>query len=126
LWFELGFAIWNTECCCFRISFIPQWLYSPLLGPGLFFSFVIFFYTDSRTPWTRDQPIARPLPTHRTTQTQNKRTHRHPCLEWVSVPQSQRSSGQRQFTAIGFLRTSVSIIAPATAAWVRIGWGETE
>jgi hypothetical protein len=32
------------------------------------------FYTDSRTPWTRDQPVARPLPTHRTTQTQNKRT----------------------------------------------------
>jgi hypothetical protein len=24
-------------------SFIHQWLYSPLLGPGLFFSFVIFF-----------------------------------------------------------------------------------
>jgi hypothetical protein len=26
-----------------------------------------------RTPWTGDQPVARPLPTHRTTQTQNKR-----------------------------------------------------
>jgi hypothetical protein len=25
---------------------IYQWLYSPLLGPGLFFSFVIFFYTE--------------------------------------------------------------------------------
>jgi hypothetical protein len=24
-------------------SFIQQWLYSPLLGPGLFFNFVIFF-----------------------------------------------------------------------------------
>jgi hypothetical protein len=24
-------------------SFIHQWLYSPLLGPGLFFTFVIFF-----------------------------------------------------------------------------------
>jgi hypothetical protein len=24
-------------------SFIHQWLYSPLLGPGLFFSFVIIF-----------------------------------------------------------------------------------
>jgi hypothetical protein len=34
-----------------------------------------------------DQPIARPLPTHRTTQTQNKRTqYRHPCLEWDSNP----------------------------------------
>jgi hypothetical protein len=29
------------------------------------------FYTVGRTPWTGDQPVARPLPTHRTTQTQN-------------------------------------------------------
>jgi hypothetical protein len=28
---------------CFIHSFIPQWLYSPLLGPGFFFSFVIYF-----------------------------------------------------------------------------------
>jgi hypothetical protein len=27
-----------------------------------------------RTPWTGDQPVARPLPTHMTAQTQNKRT----------------------------------------------------
>jgi hypothetical protein len=54
-------------------------------------------YTDYRTPWMSDQPVARPLPTHRTTQTQNKRTHRHPCLEWDSNPRSQRSSGRRQF-----------------------------
>jgi hypothetical protein len=40
---------------------------------GRFFSFLIL-YTVGRTPWTGDQPIARPLPTHRTTQTQNKRT----------------------------------------------------
>jgi hypothetical protein len=30
--------------------------------------------THGRTPWTGNQPVARPLPTHRTTQTQNKRT----------------------------------------------------
>jgi hypothetical protein len=58
-------------------------LYSPLLGPGLFFSFVFFFYTDGRTSWTSDQPVARPLPTHRTTQTQNNLTHRHPCLSGI-------------------------------------------
>jgi hypothetical protein len=40
-----------------------------LLGLGLFFSFLIL-YTIGRTPWTGDQPVARPLPTHRTTQTQ--------------------------------------------------------
>jgi hypothetical protein len=42
-------------------SFIHQWLYKPLLGRGLFFSFVVFFYTDGRTSWTRDQPVAKPL-----------------------------------------------------------------
>jgi hypothetical protein len=29
-------------------------------------------FTDGRTPWTSDQLVARPLPKHRTTQTQNK------------------------------------------------------
>jgi hypothetical protein len=54
-------------------SFIHQWFYSFLLGPGCFFSFVML-YTVGKTLWTGDQPVARPLPTHRTTQTQNKRT----------------------------------------------------
>jgi hypothetical protein len=44
-----------------------------LLDLGRFLSFVIQ-YTVGRTPWTRDQPVARPLPTYRTTQIQNKRT----------------------------------------------------
>jgi hypothetical protein len=44
-----------------------------MLDLGRFFSFLIF-YTICRTLWTEDQPVARPLPTHRTTQTQNKRT----------------------------------------------------
>jgi hypothetical protein len=33
------------------------------------------FYTEGRTPWTSDQPFAKHLPKHRTTQTQNKRIH---------------------------------------------------
>jgi hypothetical protein len=33
---------WSSQACSFY-KFIHQWLYSPLLGPGLFFSFVIFF-----------------------------------------------------------------------------------
>jgi hypothetical protein len=41
------------------------WFYSPLLGPYSSFSFVIL-YTVGWTPWTGDQPVARPLPTHRT------------------------------------------------------------
>jgi hypothetical protein len=45
----------------------------PLVGPWPLFSFLIL-YTVGRTPWTGDQPAARSLPIHRTTQTQNKRT----------------------------------------------------
>jgi hypothetical protein len=52
------------------------WLYSSLLNLARFFSFLIF-YTVGTTLWTGDQPVARPLPTHRTTQTQNKRTQIH-------------------------------------------------
>jgi hypothetical protein len=44
-----------------------------LLDHGLFFSFLIL-YTLGTTPWTGDQLVTRPLPTHRTTQRQNKRT----------------------------------------------------
>jgi hypothetical protein len=40
---------------------------------GRFFTFLILF-TVGMTTWTRDQPVARPLPTHKTTQTQYKRT----------------------------------------------------
>jgi hypothetical protein len=60
------------------------WLYSPC-GPWPLFQF-LNLYTVGRTPWTGDQPVARPLP-----------THRHPCLEWNSNPRSQHSSGRRRF-----------------------------
>jgi hypothetical protein len=53
------------------------WLYSPFQGPDRVLSFVIL-YTIGRTPWTGVQPVARPLPSHRTAQT--KRAHRHPCF----------------------------------------------
>jgi hypothetical protein len=49
------------------------WFYSPLLGLGRFFSFLIF-YIVSRTPWTSDQSVAKLLPAYRTEQTQDKRT----------------------------------------------------
>jgi hypothetical protein len=44
--------------------------YSPC-GPWPLFQF-LNLYTVGRTSW--DQPVSRPLPTHRTTQTQSKRT----------------------------------------------------
>jgi type III secretion protein C len=40
-----------------------------MLGPGHFFSFVIL-YTVGMIPWTEVQPVARPLTSHRTTQTE--------------------------------------------------------
>jgi hypothetical protein len=50
------------------------WLFQPIQGPGPLFSSLIFF-TEGRTPWRSDQLVARPLPKHRKTQTQNKRIH---------------------------------------------------
>jgi hypothetical protein len=59
---------------------IYLWLYSPFLDLGRFFSFLTF-YTVGRTPWTGDQAVERPLPAHRTAQTQNKRTQT--SMPWV-------------------------------------------
>jgi hypothetical protein len=66
------------------------WLCKPLLDLDRFFSFLIL-YTVGRSPWTGDQPVARPLPTHRIN------AHRHPYLEWDSNPRSKSSSDRRQF-----------------------------
>jgi hypothetical protein len=57
-------------------AFIHQWLYSPLLDRGLFFSFTVLC-TVGRTPWTGHQPVTKPLRTRRTTQTRSKPTHTH-------------------------------------------------
>jgi hypothetical protein len=65
-----------------------------LLDLGRFFSFLIL-YTVGRTPWTGNQPVARPLPKHRITQAQNKRGY--PRLEWDSNPRSQHWSKRRHF-----------------------------
>jgi hypothetical protein len=48
--------------------FFPMAL-QPFLGPWPYISVSRSFYIDGRTPWTSDQPVARPLPIHRTTQT---------------------------------------------------------
>jgi hypothetical protein len=39
-------------------NFFPPLALQPLLGPGLFFSSVIIFYTGGRTPWKSDKPVA--------------------------------------------------------------------
>jgi hypothetical protein len=45
----------------------------PFVGPWTLFQF-LNVYTVGRTPWMGHQPIVSPLPTHKITQTQNKRT----------------------------------------------------
>jgi hypothetical protein len=42
---------------------------------GFEVSFSFRAFTDGRTPWTGDQLVARPLPKHRKTQTQNIHIH---------------------------------------------------
>jgi hypothetical protein len=72
------------------------WFYSPLLGLGRFFSFLIL-YTVGRTPWMGDHP-SQDRYLHTEQHKQNKRTqYRHRCLEWHSNPRSQRSNERRQF-----------------------------
>jgi hypothetical protein len=58
----------------------PLMAYSPFLTTGRFFRFVILNMVDG-TRWTSDQLVARPLPTRRTTQTQNKR--REISMPWA-------------------------------------------
>jgi hypothetical protein len=53
-------------------TYLSLYGYTALMDLGRFFIFLIL-YTFGRTLWKGDQPIARPLPTHETTQTQNKR-----------------------------------------------------
>jgi hypothetical protein len=55
----------------------------------------LYLYTVGSTPWREDQPVAKPLPTHRTTQTQNKWTHSY--FECYSNPRPQCSSGWRRY-----------------------------
>jgi hypothetical protein len=46
------------------IVHVYLWLHSRFFGPWPIFSFLIL-YTVCRTPWTGDQSVASPLPTHR-------------------------------------------------------------
>jgi hypothetical protein len=41
-------------------------------------------FRHGRTPWTSDQPVAGPLPTH--DNTTQKDADKHPCLEIIDIP----------------------------------------
>jgi hypothetical protein len=79
----------------------------PFVTPWPLFSFLIL-YTVGRTPWMGDQPVARPLPTRRTTQTQNKRTQ-------TSMP---RVGFESKFQAFERAKTVHALERAATV----IGW----
>jgi hypothetical protein len=81
---------------------IYLWLYSPSLDLGRFFSFLIFYIVD-RTPGTGDQPIAWPLPAHRTAQTQNKRTQTSmPQVGFeTTIPVFERAKTERAANVVG-------------------------
>jgi hypothetical protein len=90
----------------------------PFVGTWPLFSFLIL-YTVGRTPWTGDQHFARPLPTHRTTQTQNKRKQ-------TATPPNVRLIGnctEEKFCVNMFegraIAQAVSRRLPTAAAWVR-------
>jgi hypothetical protein len=82
----------------FYLHFIHSFINgSTALCCALPLQFRNLFYQDDWTPHATDQPIARPLPTYRTTQTQDKYIHRHPCLECNLNTRSQHSSERIQF-----------------------------
>jgi hypothetical protein len=74
-------------------------LFHPIQSPGLLFSSVTIFSETVGLFWANVQPVARPLPKHRTTQTQDKSIHTpniH-ALSWIrtydpSVRESDDSS----------------------------------
>jgi hypothetical protein len=73
---------------------------------GCFLSFLLL-YAVGRTPWTVDQPVARPLPTHGTTPKQNIRTQTSmPCVGFEpTIPAFERAktvhASDRATTVIG-------------------------
>jgi hypothetical protein len=76
-----------------------------LLGLGRFFSFLTL-YTVGRIAWTGDNPVERPLPTCRTTQTQNKRKQT-PMLLVGFEPTIPMFEGAKPFHALDRAATVV-------------------
>jgi hypothetical protein len=63
----------SSDCKHCQKSFLSVYSSRALVDLGRFLSFLICTQCVG-PPWTGEQPVSRPLPTHRTTQTQNKRT----------------------------------------------------
>jgi hypothetical protein len=86
----------HSDCCCALVFFSMS--LPAHSRPWPLIQFRDHFFTDSRTPWTSDQLVARPLPKHGTTQTQNKHIYtRHSCVVLDSNPRSRLPSERRHF-----------------------------
>jgi hypothetical protein len=92
VFFPIHYSHKHFTICRYIIYSIQLWLDRHLLGLGRFFS-SLMFYVVGRTPWTGDQPVARPLPAHRATPKQDKRTQTSmPRVEFESTtPVFQRA-----------------------------------
>jgi hypothetical protein len=73
----------------------------PSVGPWPLLQFRNRFYTDGRKPWTSYQPIARPLPTHRTTYRIKAHTDIHALDRIRTHDPSVRMGEDRGATVIG-------------------------
>jgi hypothetical protein len=70
-----------ARVCVDRTFIHSSMALQPFVGPWPLLQFRNHLYKVGRTPWTGNQPVARPLPTHKATQTQNKRTQI--SMPWV-------------------------------------------
>jgi hypothetical protein len=91
---------------------------------------LLILYTIGRTPWAGDQPVVRPLPTHRTTETQNKRTqYRHHALNGIGTHDpSVRANGycDRPRAILACLNVKETQFEADVCKW-RVGyWRERE
>jgi hypothetical protein len=86
-------------------------------GPRPLIQFRNHFYTDGMTPWTSDQPVARRLHKHRTTQTQNKHIHQT-SMPWV-IPASERAK-----TVHNLDRAAAVTGHPILLGWSNQRWGK--
>jgi hypothetical protein len=93
---DWGFCASSKYSDKFRdISFIHSSVaLQPFVGPWPLLQFLNLF---SQSVGLLGRGISPPQGRYRTTQTQNKRTYRHPCLELDSKPRTQLSSDRKQF-----------------------------
>jgi hypothetical protein len=100
-WISVTICVSGARHSIFDLIFNKQPLILSALQPPWVLASDFQFYdhfTDGRIPWTSDQLVARPLPKHRTTQTQNKHVHtKYPCLVWNSNPRSRLPRERRQY-----------------------------